>query len=672
MPAPRAADRLAMPRRRFLRSLCAVSTVLLALDACTREAHRARPEVPTRAGRLLKPPEATTEPEAAGEAVGGEEFIMDVQGHLLEYDLNPVFNGEGFYASPQQYCGEDDPRVCYSIEHFLESFFIRSDTDIVVLSALRSPEGSPLSPEIMAETRRIVEGLCRDERVLLHGQVLPNVGSLDSVLRGMEDTASRYEIRAWKTFTHFPDFFDPGAAHGGSTTTSAVSRRGRAVHPHEPRARHPDDLRAQGAVRREPVLLAGGRRARGAEAPRRELRRVPLGFESGTFEGPHTAATAEVGVNRLIASLERAGVGPNENVYAELGTTWWNPMRAPTQAAHVLGKLLTHVGEDSRLGDRLPVLRLAQPQIQAFRAFHISSEFQERYGYPALTKELKAKVLGLNAARLYGIPPEPPRLLLAAGARTDPGGAHDGDRLLGPATLAASADVREHHRLEVSTSLAWRGCAAGPVGSRSGTKTKGGDPGLRSVGTCDRHRVSVLAVLRAPTPRPLRLVRRPRRTAAPATTSAPTCSATACSCGAGGPIPRRLEARVMFMSRGEGMAAGSWFPVSRHGTDALVLQARQARRRRSEAAVAVPLPASPTTGGATRPRSSSCSASSPSPGYRSAAVSWFPYALARGNWRCISRRSPAPPARRDRCRARRSVPRRTSHRRRRRRSVPAA
>jgi hypothetical protein len=54
------------------------------------------------------------------------------------------------------------------------------------------------------------------------------------------------------------------------------------------------------------------------------------GFEAGTFEGPYTAATAEVGVNRLIASLERAGIGPNENVYAELGTTWWNLMRTPT------------------------------------------------------------------------------------------------------------------------------------------------------------------------------------------------------------------------------------------------------------------------------------------------------------------------------------------------------
>jgi hypothetical protein len=147
------ADRLAMPRRRFLRTLCAASITLLALDSCTSEAHRAGRDVgsspdPTSepGGGYAIPPEAATEPEAAEEAVGGEEFVMDIQGHLLEYDLNPVFHGEGFYANfPQQYCGEDDPRVCFSIEHFLEAFFIRSDTNVVVLSALPIyPEGSPL------------------------------------------------------------------------------------------------------------------------------------------------------------------------------------------------------------------------------------------------------------------------------------------------------------------------------------------------------------------------------------------------------------------------------------------------------------------------------------------------------------------------------------------------
>jgi hypothetical protein len=39
----------------------------------------------------------------------------------------------------------------------------------------------------------------------------------------------------------------------------------------------------------------------------------------------------------------------------------------------------------------------------AFRAFQITPEFQQAYGYPELTDDLKRKVLGENAARLYGL-----------------------------------------------------------------------------------------------------------------------------------------------------------------------------------------------------------------------------------------------------------------------------
>jgi len=452
--------RLGVPRRAFLRSLCAASTLLLALDACTREAHRAAPEVPAMepGGSYEISPEATTELEAAEEAVGGEEFIMDVQAHLLEYDLNPVFHGETFYANfPQRYCGEDDPRVCFSIEHFLEAFFIRSDTNVAVLSALPIyPEGSPLSPEIMAETRRIVEGLCRDERVLLHGQVLPNVGTLESVLEGMERTASRYPIRAWKTFTHFPDFFDPGA---GAWWLDDHERGLPSVG--EPFIRKSVDLGITTICVHKG--FSGGSRFSSPMDVGPAARKHPdanfvvyhSGYESGGFEGPFTGATAEAGVNRLIASLERAGIGPNENVYAELGSTWWNVMRTPTQAAHVLGKLLKHVGEDNVVwGTDCLFYGSPQPQIQALRSFQISNEFQERYGYPTLTKELKAKVLGRNAARLYGIEPIPPRCDFTrrelAKIREELRG---GDLLLGPTTMAASADVREHHRMEVSTTV---------------------------------------------------------------------------------------------------------------------------------------------------------------------------------------------------------------------------
>ena len=288
---------------------------------------------------------------------------MDVQGHLLEYDLNPVFHGEDFYANfPQRHCGEDDPRVCFSIEHFLEAFFIRSDTNVVVLSALPIyPEGSPLSPQIMAETRRIVEGLCRDERVLLHGQVLPNVGTLESVLDGMEQTASRYPIRAWKTFTHFPDFFDPG---GGAWWLDDHERGLPPVG--EPFIRRSVDL----GIRTICVHkgLSGGSRYASPMDVGPAARTHPdvnfvvyhSGYESGGFEGPFTAATAEVGreppdrvarARRHRAERERVRGARLDLVERDADADAGGAR--PRQAAEARGP------GQRRVGDRLPVLRIA-------------------------------------------------------------------------------------------------------------------------------------------------------------------------------------------------------------------------------------------------------------------------------------------------------------------------
>lgn len=49
-----------------------------------------------------------------------------------------------------------------------------------------------------------------------------------------------------------------------------------------------------------------------------------------------------------------------------------------------------------------------QPQIDAFLAFEIPEELREAHGYPELTAERKAKILGLNAARLLCLPPPSP------------------------------------------------------------------------------------------------------------------------------------------------------------------------------------------------------------------------------------------------------------------------
>jgi predicted TIM-barrel fold metal-dependent hydrolase len=404
--AERNARRLGLTRGEFLRSVCGAATTLLAIQGCTRSARHAL------GGYWAVPSEAALDAEAARAVLAGEEFVFDVQGHFLEYDLMRRAAGKPFFGSvfPQVNCGADDPRACFSREVFLEDFFLRSDTSMVTISALPiAPKGSPLSAAIMDEARVTAELVTGWEPVLLHAQVLPNYGRLQENLDLMEENARRYPIAAWKVFTHFPDAFgDPGNAW---RLDDADKRLPQVGHAFVEKAR---ELNVK-IICAHKGFGAGSRYATPDDVPRaaKDFPDVAFivyhsGFErTAPPEGPYTKSTAHLGINRLIAAMRRHGVGPNENVYAELGSTWWTVMRDPDQSAHVLGKLLRYVGEDNVLwGTDCIFYGSPQDQIQAFRAFHISPEFQERFGYPELTPLRKAKILGLNGARVYGVEPK--------------------------------------------------------------------------------------------------------------------------------------------------------------------------------------------------------------------------------------------------------------------------
>jgi hypothetical protein len=371
-----------------------------------------------------------------------------VQGHLLEYDLDPSTRGDWFWGSqfPQARCeDEDDPRACFAANHFLEEIFIRSDTTMVALSGLPLlPEGSALSAEVMEETRRLLVTLSGDERVVVNALVLPQIAPFEAVVDEMHRTVAENHIHGWKTFTHFPtgrgwwlDDHDPNLPQVGGPLLEEVERL------------------------RVPILfvhkgLSGGRRFGSPEDIGPAARTHPgvafvvyhSGFEVARREGPYTADTAHLGVNRLVESLRAAAVSPGSNVYGEIGSTWWHLLRRPDEAAHVLGKLLLAVGEDNLLwGTDSIFYGSPQGQIDAFRAFQIPVELQERHGYPALTERIKAKVLGWNAANLYGLP-----------TITDPVGFTFADleevrsdhpvptMTWGPSTSAAVREFRRHHR----------------------------------------------------------------------------------------------------------------------------------------------------------------------------------------------------------------------------------
>jgi predicted TIM-barrel fold metal-dependent hydrolase len=396
------ARRAGMSRRRFLLSACGAATTLIALQACTDEAAKSKGTTTTGSGYKI-PNDAATDPNAAQEALGGTDPIFDVQNHPLDYTLDPQSRDEAFFGAnfPQARCGDADPHDCFSVDHFLEEIFIKSDTTMAIASSLPiRPEHSPESTLVRDKARRIAHAVCHDDRVLMQGEAHPTLSPTAEWLAAMEQSAAAFPIAAWKVYTHQPgppwwlDDHEAGLAQVGTPFIRKAVELGIpriAVHKGLVSGRYGSPADIGPAARNHPDV---------------SFLVYHSGFDIGGFEGPYTPQTANQGVNRLITSMLQAGIKPNQNVYAELGTSWYRLMPTPDQAAHVWGKLLKYVGEDNVLwGTDAIWYGSPQDQIQAFRAFQISPELQETYGYPALTDEVKAKILGRNALRVYDVKP---------------------------------------------------------------------------------------------------------------------------------------------------------------------------------------------------------------------------------------------------------------------------
>ncbi len=97
---------------------------------------------------------------------------------------------------------------------------------------------------------------------------------------------------------------------------------------------------------------------------------------------------------------------PHKNVYAEIRSIFASTVVTfPTVWEHIIGQMLKFAGEDRILfGSEAVYYGSPQWEIEAFWRFQIPEEIRKRWGYPALTERAKRKILGLNSARLYGLP----------------------------------------------------------------------------------------------------------------------------------------------------------------------------------------------------------------------------------------------------------------------------
>ncbi len=391
------AARVGLARRAFLQSLCGAATTLLTLN----QAFAARAN---RGGAFRLPAEAAFETAAAKSALAGDEFIFDVQTHMVDpagqWRANAGQYWEQILARfPQGSCGDADPVDCFSAEQFIKHVFLDSDTDLAVLSFVPElPERNPLSLQEAERVRVLVEQMAGAHRLFLHAMVVPNAPAVQP-LELMAEAVRRYPIAAWKCYTQWgPDgvgfeLDDPAVGIPFIEQARALGVRTICIHK---------GLLFSGFPEQYGRCADVGRVAR--RYPDMNFIVYHSGYEAGTAEGPFDPDRAERGVDVLIKSVRDNDIGPGGNVYAELGSTWRFVMRDPTTAAHLLGKLLRHIGENNVLwGTDSIWYGSPQDQIQAFRTFEIAPGLIDAHGYPALTPELKARVFGLNGARVYGV-----------------------------------------------------------------------------------------------------------------------------------------------------------------------------------------------------------------------------------------------------------------------------
>jgi uncharacterized protein len=360
------AKRLGLSRRKFLISSCGAASTLLAFN----QAHG------TSGGFYDIEKEAALDPALARVQTGPakDELIFDVQGHFID---TPKGNAKG-------------PEV------FVKDVFMDSDTDLMVLSFVPSTrEAEPVTIQAADAVRRIVDKLEGTHRLLLHGRVNPNqAGDLE----GMDELAQKWGVSAWKTYTQY----GPGGRGyflSDEVGTRFIERARKlgvkviCVHkglPFGARSYEHSQCSDIGVVAKR--------------FPDVKFLIYHSGFVSSVKEGPYDASPARDGIDTLIRSLIQNDVKPGSNVYAELGSTWRFLMRDPEQAAHALGKLIRYCGEDNVLwGTDSIWYGSPQDQILAFRVFQINPSLRDRFGYPEMTPALRAKILGLNGAKVYGI-----------------------------------------------------------------------------------------------------------------------------------------------------------------------------------------------------------------------------------------------------------------------------
>ena len=408
------------------------------------------------------------------------EFIFDVQSHHVDPDgdwraSNPAIHAFFMAVWPQSSSllgpqpsiteegikgggkgGEPDPIQSLSRKHYLKEIFLDSATSAAVLSVVpTSPDtNNPLPIAEAAETIDTVNALAGNQRAVMHAFVMPNRGGggnstptmkpafLDEELELMMQRATTYpdKLRGWKTYCAWGDvpnasgwFLDTDT---GMAFLDQVVKVSEAVPSVPPTVATHKGFALPGFDQRAATPRDVGPAAR--QNPKVNFIVYHSGYDTGDDQRPYGGDDVTNSntnrVDALIKSLRENDwdasrfvdkgktFGNVPNVWAELGSVWREVMNDPDQAAHLLGKLITHVGP-KRIAWGTDSLWYGSPQseIIAMRRFEFTERGKELYGLPygmegdvedptkpapTPARSIRNGILGRNVAPAYRVDPD--------------------------------------------------------------------------------------------------------------------------------------------------------------------------------------------------------------------------------------------------------------------------
>jgi predicted TIM-barrel fold metal-dependent hydrolase len=430
------AKKLGMNRRSFMASTMGLATCFLAQNKVF--------------GKCWDVDEAETwEPAATEEKFPkGEYFIIDCQAHFtnglpitgfrtMEFVKNMGFNLK-------------DDAESYGFRNFVKEMFFDSETMMVVISGVPGKEnlrdkdgrvlidaertpgtaGRVLPSWVMAKARKEINDLAGSQRALNQGNLAPNhywdkaKNQIDkaALLEQMEREINVYGIGSWKWYCHT----DPAQTGNGFQLDDDNAQ----YFIEESRKRGLRLISVHKGYSYQSRTL--GHLANPKDVEKAALRNPDFNFvvyHSAVKHGPNEAnwkelakydpTTGDFEWHTVLMDIKKRNPRMN-NVYCEVGS-FFNTLAVidPVMCMHGMGKNIKHYGSDHVIWGT-DCLWWGSPQwgIDAFKRFQITDEMCEKFGYKKLTKEDKAKIFGLNAAKLYKVDVKAKRTALPSDALT--------------------------------------------------------------------------------------------------------------------------------------------------------------------------------------------------------------------------------------------------------------